>query len=179
MMLLAYAGFLRYDELSNLRICDIDMCDSHIKLFLEKSKTDQCREGAWIIIGATGKSTCPVLMLKRYINCAGFDGLDPSHYLYTSITMLKSQNKYVIRSDKLSYSRCREIIKGALQEIGLDASKFGVHSLRSGGASAAAAFGVPDRLFKRHGRWKSDSSKDRYIKETMSNKLLVSMNLGI
>ena len=78
----------------------------------------------------------------------------------------------------MSYSRCREIIKGALQEIGLDASKFGVHSLRSGSDSAAAAFGVSDRLFKRHGRWKSDLSKDSYIKETMSNKLLVSMNLG-
>ncbi|XP_072028609.1 integrase/recombinase xerD homolog [Amphiura filiformis] len=179
MMLVAYAGFLRYDELSNIKVCDLELCDSHVKIFIEKSKTDQLREGAWVIIGATGKSTCPVAMLRRYMECAGFIGLDISQYLFTSITMLKSQNKYVVRSRKLSYSRCREILKEALGEIGLDASKFGVHSLRAGGASAAAAFGVPDRLFKRHGRWKSDSSKDRYVKETMSNKLLVSMNLGI
>ena len=43
-------------ELSNFTICDIDMCDSHKKLFLEKSKTDQYKEGLWIIIGATEKS---------------------------------------------------------------------------------------------------------------------------
>ena len=44
-----------------------------------------------------------------------------------------------------------------------DIPKIGTHSLRSGGASAAANAGVPDRLFKRHGRWLSDSAKDGYV----------------
>ena len=79
----------------------------------------------------------------------------------------------------MTYTRTREIVKDALKSIGLDSSKFGLHSLRAGGASAAAAIGVPDRLFKRHGRWKSDSSKDRYVKGSFENKMLVSMNLGI
>ena len=35
-----------------------------------------------------------------------------------------------------------------------------MHSLRAGGATAAANAGVPDRLFKRHGRWKSESAKE-------------------
>ena len=34
----------------------------------------------------------------------------------------------------------------ALHDIGLDRKDFGVHSLRSGGATAAANRGVPDRL---------------------------------
>ena len=42
-------------------------------------------------------------------------------------------------------------------------SNFGLHSLRAGGASAAANSHVSDRLFKRHSRWKSEKSKDRYI----------------
>ena len=33
---------------------------------------------------------------------------------------------------------------------------FGLQSLRAGSATAAANNGVPDRLFKRHGYWKSD-----------------------
>ncbi len=37
-MLLSYAAFLRFDELSNLKICDIDLTQSHIKLFLEKKQ---------------------------------------------------------------------------------------------------------------------------------------------
>ena len=181
MVLLCYAGFLRYDELSNLKLCDVEICSSHVKLFIEKSKTDQFREGAWVVIGATGKSTCPVAMLLKYINCAGLSDLTLSDYLFRPLVMYKSYNKHGLRAGEysLSYSRCLELFKKALGQIGVDSSKFGLHSLRSGGASAAAAVGVPDRLFKRHGRWKSDSSKDRYVKETFENKMLVSMNLGI
>ena len=181
MFLLAYAGFLRYDEISRLKLCDIELNLSHVKLFLEQSKTDQFREGAWVVIGATGKSTCPVAMLSKYLKCAGLTNLSLSEYLFRPITFLKAQNKYVLRDGKfnMSYGRCREVFKDALEQIGVDSKHFGFHSLRAGGASAAAAVGVPDRLFKRHGRWASDTSKDRYVKETLQNKMLVSLNLGI
>ena len=36
---------------------------------------------------------------------------------------------------------------------------FGLHSFRSGGATAAANNGVKYRLFKRHGRWKSEKAR--------------------
>ena len=35
----AYANFLRYDELSNLRISDLKFYDDYVKIFIEKSKT--------------------------------------------------------------------------------------------------------------------------------------------
>lgn len=79
----------------------------------------------------------------------------------------------------LSYTRTREIILSALEDIGLDKKKFGLHSLRSGGATAAAAAGVNDRIFKKHGRWKSETAKDGYVREKLSEKLSVSSNLGI
>ena len=56
---------------------------------------------------------------------------------------------------------------------------FGLHSLRAGGASAAAAVGMPDRLFKKHGRWMSESAMDGYVKESLDNQLSVSFSLGI
>jgi hypothetical protein len=37
---------------------------------------------------------------------------------------------------------------------------FGLHSFRSGGVTAACKFGISDRLFKIHGRWKSENAKD-------------------
>ena len=37
-----------------------------MKLFIECSKTDQFREGAWVVIGATGKPTCPVNCLDAW-----------------------------------------------------------------------------------------------------------------
>jgi len=47
----------------------------------------------------------------------------------------------------MSYNRAKELVKKELCKEGLDPPKFGLHSLRSGGASATAALGVLDRLF--------------------------------
>ena len=59
----------------------------------------------------------------------------------------------------ISYTRAREIVKEAFKDIS-DVSKISLHSLRSGGASAAANAGILDRLFERHGRWASENAKD-------------------
>lgn len=53
---------------------------------------------------------------------------------------------------------------------------YGLHSFRSGGATAAALSGVPDRVFKKHGRWKSDMAKDRYVRE---DEVARSLQLGL
>ena len=179
MFLLAYAGFLRFDELSNLKLSDIELFDSHMKVFLEKSKTDQFREGAWVVVSATGRATCPVDMMRRYLESTKSGSVDGNDFVFRPLTFCKSQKSYKLRKGHVSYSRCREIFKEALEAIGVNSKQFGLHSLRAGGATAAAQIGVPDRLFRRHGRWASDSSKDRYIKESLENKMLVSLNLGI
>ena len=62
--------------------------------------------------------------------------------------------------------------------VGLPPEKYGVHSLRAGGATAAANAGVPDRAFKRQGRWKSENAKDGYVKDTLAYRLSVTKSLG-
>ena len=79
----------------------------------------------------------------------------------------------------MSYSRAREIVLCAFEAIGLPRQDYDLHSLRAGGASAAANAQVTDRLFKRHGRWKSDKAKDGYIKDNIVSLLSVSLSLGI
>ena len=44
----------------------------------------------------------------------------------------------------LSYTRAREIVLSAFDSIGLPKQDYGLHSLRAGGASAAANARVPD-----------------------------------
>ena len=62
-----------------------------------------------------------------------------------------------------------------MAQLGFDPALFGMHSLRAGGATAAANAGVEeDRLFKRHGRWKSESAKDGYVKDSLDRRLKVS-----
>ena len=38
---------------------------------------------------------------------------------------------------------------------------------------------ITDRLFKRHGRWKSDKAKDGYVKDNVESLLSVSKSLSI
>ena len=75
-------------------------------------------------------------------------------------------------SSPLSYTR-------AFESIGLNKKSFRLHSLRAGGASAAANANINDRLFKRHGRWKSDKAKDGHVKDNVESLLSVSKSLGI
>ena len=75
------------------------------------------------------------------------------------------------------------IIRGQLtkrlQSIVPDPSVYRTHSFQSGGASRAANSGVNDRVFQRHGRWKSVAAKDGYVKDDMSSRLAVSKSLGL
>ena len=45
--------------------------------------------------------------------------------------------------------------------------------------SAAANAGISDRLFKRHGRGKSDRARDGYVKDNINSLLSVSRSLGL
>jgi hypothetical protein len=49
----------------------------------------------------------------------------------------------------------------------------------SAGATAAAAAGFEDRLFKKHGRWKTDRAKDGYAKENIVERVSVTKQLSI
>jgi len=46
------------------------------------------------------------------------------------------------------YTRIQKLLLKRLESLSYPASQFGVHSLMSGGVSAATQAGVPDRLFK-------------------------------
>ena len=63
----------------------------------------------------------------------------------------------------------------------LDQTQFIIsnHSFKPGGAPSAANLHVPDRLFKVHGRWKSDSGKHRYIRDKVDSRLFVPLHIGI
>jgi S-adenosylmethionine/arginine decarboxylase-like enzyme len=66
-------------------------------------------------------------------------------YLYLLINKTQTQLKIDWRSDYFdvqrkqihSYTRAREIIREALSSTGINMNNYGLHSLRSGGASAA------------------------------------------
>lgn len=64
--LLAFAGFLRCEQLLKLECADVEFNAQGLRLNFTSSKTDQFREGASLVIAWTGISTCPVVMMERY-----------------------------------------------------------------------------------------------------------------
>ncbi|XP_071160892.1 uncharacterized protein [Mytilus edulis] len=176
--LLSYSGFLRVSELLNLKTCDIQFFLSHMSVFIQKSKTDIYRDGDRIIIARTGNKLCPVKNFESFLEWSN-NPLDTDVFVFRNLT--KTKENYVFRKENkpLSYTRMRELFIEAFSPIVPNIKSFGLHSLRSSGASAACNFGISDRLFKRHGRWRSETAKDGYVKDSFSDRMLVSQNLGL
>ena len=71
----------------------------------------------------------------------------------------------------VSISTINKAFKKKLKILGYDAKKFGLHSFRSGGATVSALNETDDRLWQRHGRWKSVAAKDGYVKDSLKDRL--------
>ncbi len=176
--LLSFAAFLRFDEVSKLCCDDIKFFESKMEVHIKSSKTDQYRQGAIVPIARSGLTTCPVDMLRRYFTVGGLS-TSSNDRLFRGISATKN-GESLRQGGALSYTRMREIVLDKIRGLGYDAKRFGLHSFRAGGATAAAnAPGVSDRHFKRHGRWKSESAKDGYVKDSEESRLKVTKSLGI
>lgn len=85
----------------------------------------------------------------------------------------KGVAKLIKKNKLISYTAAEENIVNMLKTVAPNLN-VGIHSLRSGGASVAANSDVNDRCLQRHGRWKSVSSKNVYIKDSVVKRLQVS-----
>ena len=56
----------------------------------------------------------------------------------------------------ITVSQVRDMVKAVMHAAGRDPRRYGAHSLRIGGATAALAAGVSPQLIRLMGRWSSD-----------------------
>ena len=177
--LLPFSAFLRYDKLAKLRCCDITFSKLSMSIYISASKTDQFRQGDSVVVVQTNSLTCPATMMERY-----FAQTELSHssslLLFQGITRTK-RGEWLQPAGGWSYTRTcmRELFIVKWKELGYDPKQFGLHSLWAGGAIAAANAGMPDRLFKRHGCWRSETAKDGYIKDNVKALMSVSKSLEL
>jgi hypothetical protein len=188
---LMYTGFLRFDDAATISVHHqllVIHPGSHVDIFLARSKTDQLMAGAWVTIAATGTPYCPVALLQRLLQLGQYVTV-PRHLLEDVGPLLRAlapggmalrqvastiDRPIPAASHATLLDHCREMFAA----VGVH-SAITLHSFRIGGATAAAAAGVPDRLFKKHGRWRTDEAKDRYVREHLQEKLEVSRALGL
>ena len=134
------------------------------------------RDGAHVWLAKSDSVSCPFHLLNRYAGAANLD-LSLCLPFFRSLHFHKVTSSHSWCPTGISYTRTREIVLQAFAELGYPKHLFGLHSLRAGGASAAANAGVSDRLFKRHGRWRTDRAKDGYIKASLESLRSVSKSL--
>ena len=168
LLALGFFGFLHWDDLHHLSVDSLNFGVSHVAIFLRKRKSDQFREGSWVFIARSSTPPCPVAVVEKFLRIGGHR---KGSKLFRRVRSTKQG--VCLRDQPMSYSRAKELLKKELTRKGLDSSLFGIHSLRSGGASAAAALGVPDRLFQRHGGWRSEKARNNYVEESLDSLLLV------
>ena len=68
--------------------------------------------------------------------------------------------KLILNDKHISSSTINTNFKKKLSLLGYVSSKYGLHSFRAGGVSISANNKTLDRLWQRHGRWESVSTKD-------------------
>jgi hypothetical protein len=139
-------------------------------LNIAKSKCDQLRHGKRVHIhGGKSTKTCPVQVMREIL---ARTPERPDAHVIQKITAHTRDKKFT--GQQVSYNLVRNIIKRALTAIGINAANYSTHSLRSGGATAAAAAKIEPRLMQRHGRWARTDSMNTYVDDELNEKLRVS-----
>ena len=59
MFVIGFCGFLRCNEIVNIKRSDITFHENYVTIFLEKSKTDKYKEGANVYLAKLNNITCP------------------------------------------------------------------------------------------------------------------------
>ena len=137
-----------YDPEVHLSLGDLSV-DSHmapkmVGLRIKQTKTNPFRQGVDIYIGATGGRVCPVMAIIRY-----FGVRNPTAgplFILQSGTPL-TQTFLVVE------------LKKALEQVGIEQSRYNGHSFRIGAATMAARQGIEDSMIQTLGRWRSDAYK--------------------
>ena len=148
-LILMFVGCLRESEAVRLMEEDVYLREENgtevLYVLVRKSKTDQYGENAMILISSCkGSPICPAMWYKRH-------------------KALRRESTYLFHKvpkgslEPLAVGTPYELIKSQLRSIGVEPKGYGSHSLRRGGATAAAAKKVRMHILKRHGRWRSDA----------------------
>ena len=134
LLLLGFTAALRRSELVALDIEDVAFEDEGVVVTLRRSKVDQKGKGRLVGVPyGSNPATCPVRAARAWMDIMG----DVDGPLLRSVTRHGH-----IGSGRLRGRVVSEVVKQAVEGIGLSPGSFGGHSLRAGLATEAARAGV-------------------------------------
>jgi site-specific recombinase XerD len=157
LLLIGFCGAFRRSELVALDAADVAVTREGLIVTIRRSKTDQEGEGRKIGIPyASHLETCPVRCLQDWLEKSGI----------TEGPLFRPIDRFgKMASIRLSAAAVADIVKKYAEAVGLDASHFAGHSLRSGLATSAAAAGASERSIMNQTGHRSVGMVRRYIRE--------------
>ena len=168
---------MRISELLAVQVKHIFLPRERVNMLLPKSKTDQLRQGHIVMIAKAGIFYCPVTWLKKYLKVSSLIHQPESFFLCRLFKVKKCHRASGIKP--ISYTTATKSFLKFFEWLTNERGNYGLHSLRSRGASAVANSGVTDGEIRKHGSWSVNSSRDMYIKDEMTKRLRVSKSLNL
>ena len=121
---------------------DSVVCPRYLEVSIKASKTDPFRRGVCIYLGVTYADLCPVAAILDYMVRRG---QSPGPFFSFA------------NGNSLTRDRFVSAVCSALDQAGVDSSRYAGHSFRIGAATTAAQRSIPDSLIKTLGRWQSEA----------------------
>lgn len=155
LLLIGFASAMRRSELVGVRMDDLKFVSEGFEVFLPFSKTDQERNGRYIVVPYAAGIHCPVIALKKWLKLSKIsDG-----YLFRSVNRYDGVGRKGLSPQSVSL-----ILKAAMLRIGANANDISAHSLRAGYCTTAVAEGISSWKIRAQTGHKSEMTLAKYIR---------------
>jgi site-specific recombinase XerD len=157
LLLIGFCGAFRRSELVALDVADVAFTRDGLVLTIRRSKTDQEGEGRKIGIPyASHVETCPIRSLQDWLETSRIN----------EGPIFRPINRHgKMAATRLSPAAVGDVVKRYAAAVGLEASDFAGHSLRSGLATSAAMAGASERSIMNQTGHRSVNTVRRYIRD--------------
>jgi site-specific recombinase XerD len=156
LLVIGFAGAFRRSELVALDVADIDWTPDGLVVHILRSKTDQ--EGMGAAIGlpfGSDPATCPVRTLRAWLDATGIE----------EGPIFRHVDRHGFMFGRMSGRAAAERVKRACTAAGLDANRYGGHSLRAGLITSAIEGGATEQRTMLHSRHRSVHVFRTYVRD--------------
>ena len=105
---LSFMGFLSFFEIIKLKNSDIILKETHMSIFIEKSRTDVYREG-WMHLSKLQSALRPIKLFKKYIETAKIKESEEK-FIFRQICHGKQGFKLKDLDKPISYTKVRDYV---------------------------------------------------------------------
>lgn len=182
-LMMTFVLTARWDDIA--RVCPAHIFDygDRIVVYVEHSKTDQAREGAFCAMSDSKTPLGACTLLRAILKLLPVGGDDLPIWRRVQSAKIAGDS---YRLTHISYSTMSANVKSALIAVGEDPTEYGCHSGRAGGATTAARAKdsdgnpIPSRLLEKQGRWAPGSTaRQGYLGESYEDLMLVAGHLEL